>query len=108
MYYPSTKEDPYLSKEPDSDEENDRIEATDNLILVGKMHEDHCNLEVYVYDEATSSMFCHHDLLLASMPLALEWCNFDPGADGPANYAVLGTMEPDIEFWDIDVLDAVE
>ena len=108
-YYKTQSEDPYLSRDTDDEEaEDERIEAEDNMVVVGKLNNDCCQLEVYVYSQAEENLFCHHDILLPSMPLALEWLNFDPSEDSPGNYIAMGTMEPDIEVWDLDVIDTVE
>ena len=71
-------------------------------------------LEVWVYQEADSTgdvpnIYVHHDLLLPAFPLSLAWvgCQGLGGAPGQ-NFAAVGTSEPGIEIWDLDVADAVE
>ena len=34
---------------------------------------DHSNLEVYIYEHEQSNLYVHHELILASYPLCLEW-----------------------------------
>ncbi len=80
----------------------------DNLLAIGKVHGDYCNLEVYVYNESDDNLYCHHDVLLPSFPLALEWLDYDPGDSHPGNLVAMGTMDPDIEIWDLDVVDTME
>ena len=47
--------------------------------------------------------------MLASYPLALEWLDFDPEAEGEAsNLLAVGSMSPQIEVWDLDIVDGVE
>lgn len=51
----------------------------------------------------------HHDLLLPAFPLALAWLDCSPsGRQEAGNFAAIGTMNPGIEIWDLDVLDSVE
>ena len=71
-------------------------------------------LEVWVYQESESTgdvpnIYVHHDLLLPAFPLSLAWvgCEGLGGAPG-RNLAAVGTADPGIEIWDLDVADAVE
>jgi len=56
----------------------------------------------------------HHDFSLPSFPLAVEWmdCPPEPVAAGQSatvgSYVAIGTMQPGIELWDLDVVDAME
>ena len=47
-YYASNKDDPYIDKNhhDDSDDDDMEVRPDDNLIAVGKVHGDFCNLEV--------------------------------------------------------------
>lgn len=58
-------------------------------------------------------MYVHHDILLSSFPIALEWLAVQPSSFQSENYqranvAVVGTFLPDIELWNLDILDTVE
>lgn len=54
-------------------------------------------------------MYVHHDIMLPAFPLCLAWLDCDPrGGSERANLCAVGTMDPGIEIWDLDVLDAVE
>ena len=106
--YSSNKDDPYLKKESDSEDDDNEILPSDNLVAVGKVNKDFCNLEVYVYNEEENSCWCHHDYILPTIPLSLEWMKFDPGEQKPGNFVAVGTMGPDIELWDLDILESVE
>ena len=35
-------------------------------------------LVILVYSESEQHSYCHHEVLLSSFPLALEWLDFDP------------------------------
>lgn len=105
--FTTNKDDPYIQDEHDSDAEDDVILSEDNIIAVGKVDGSFCNLEFYCYNEENDNMYCHHDILLPSFPLALTWLNYDPSENVPGNLVALGTMEPDIEIWDVDIMDSV-
>lgn len=113
------EEDPYITLEDagsdsDEDEREDlQILPTDNIILAAKTEDDVSHLEVYIYEEESSNLYVHHDFLLPSFPLCLEWVNYNPTVasdktiTGGVNNVAIGTFEPDIEIWDLDVLDNV-
>jgi periodic tryptophan protein 1 len=61
-----------------------------------------------VYNENEDDFFIHHDLLLPSFPLAMEWLNFDPADEKAGNMVAVSSMEPTIGIWDLDLEDAVE
>ena len=49
------------------------IRNSDALIVVATAEDDHSNLEVYIYDHKNSNLYVHHELILSSYPLCLEW-----------------------------------
>lgn len=109
--YSSNSGDPYITigdDEDDSEKEDDVITPKDNLILVGHVEGDASILEIYVYNEEEESLYVHHDLLLPSVPLCLEWLNYDPGEGKPGNLCAVGNMSSIIEVWDIDIVDCLE
>jgi len=111
MYYNNPNEDPYVDLKAVDDEEKDDeiIKKDDNLYVIGKMEEESSCLEVYVYNEEEDSLYVHHDILLESFPLCLEWLSFDPSLNGKSgNYVALGTMEPEIQIWDLDIVNTIE
>lgn len=108
------EDDPYLKdqdkEEQDDDEEEDKedlkILETDNLLLATKTEDEISYLEVYVYEEADSNLYVHHDIMLPSFPLCVEWVGASTtGGDEGKNFAAIGTFEPQIEIWNLDVLD---
>ncbi|THH32232.1 hypothetical protein EUX98_g1961 [Antrodiella citrinella] len=122
QYYRNNDEDPYITlKEDEEDNEREELEVlpSDNLLVVAKTEDDVSQLEIYVYDESEENLFVHHDLMLPSFPLCLEWLDFPPisspsaitDPNGPArqfgNYIAVGTMEPEIEIWSLDVVESM-
>lgn len=99
--------DPFITNDDeDSEEEDDIIKPDDNLVLVGHVENDASILEVFglfknikypilwsqiilhrcanllqliiaVHNEREGSFYCHHDILLPSFPLCIEWLNYD-------------------------------
>jgi len=109
-FYASNQQDPYIAKdEPDSDDEDMKISPTDNLIVLGKVNGgDYFSLEVWVNNVSDGSLYCHHDAILAECPLAIEWVGYDPGEASAGNLVAVGSMSPDIELWDLDVVNSLE
>ncbi|KAL4532568.1 hypothetical protein Ndes2437B_g02965 [Nannochloris sp. 'desiccata'] len=119
-YHRNPKDDPYLrnsganhSDSDDSEEEDLRIRDDDLLILAARNDEDVSHLEMWVYEEADErgegNLYVHHAILLPAFPLALAWMDVDPsGRSSRGNFAAVGSFEPGIEIWNMDVLDAVE
>nr|XP_023012005.1 periodic tryptophan protein 1 homolog [Leptinotarsa decemlineata] len=103
---PTGAEDNF-SESDDSEKEDDLIKPTDNLILVGHVEGDSSILEVYVYNEDECSLYVHHDIVLPSFPLCLEWLNYEPNMPA-GNYCAVGTMSPIIEVWDLDMMNVIE
>ncbi|XP_011869774.1 PREDICTED: periodic tryptophan protein 1 homolog [Vollenhovia emeryi] len=101
--------DPLITNdEEDSDKEDDIIKADDNLVLFGHVEGDASILEVFVYNDREGSFYCHHDILLPSFPLCIEWLDYDPTSPKPSNLCAIGNMTPIIEVWDLDLIDCLE
>ena len=84
--FANPRDDPYYQKEGGegdaddaSDAEDFRIRPTDNLIVVGHVEGDAAVLEVYVYNDVEDALYVHHDLLLPSFPMAVEWMGLERG-----------------------------
>lgn len=117
-YYENNKEDPYITltgegaDEEDEDRADLQILGTDNLILAAKVEDELAHLEVYVYEDEADNLYVHHDIMLPAIPLSVEWIDLPvdkSGADreGRGNYVAIGTMDPDIEIWDLDTIDCM-
>lgn len=127
-FYRNNDEDPYITLN-DADDANSEasreeleIYPSDNLIVVAKAEDEVPQLDAYVYAPEDSNLYVHHDLMLPSFPLCLEWLDFkpaiyaedseepqmlpngQPGAQG--SFMAVGTMDPEIEIWSMDVVEA--
>ncbi|KAA1476216.1 WD40 repeat-like protein [Dentipellis sp. KUC8613] len=130
--YITLKED-----DEDNEREELEVLPADNMLVTAKTEDDISQLEVYIYDEAEENLYVHHDLMLPNFPLCLEWLDFPPASaststaplhanttddddamdttDAPAptpartfgNYIAVGTLDPEIEIWSLDVVDAI-
>eukprot|EP00960_Hanusia_phi_P074681 768287-Hanusia_phi.AAC.12 len=108
----SNMEDPYITlpdEEDDSDADEDNIiRPSDSLILACHSEEEGHTLDVYVYDDQEGTLFVHHDLMLNAFPLCLTWLDCARTDGSMGSYCAIGTMDPAIEVWDLDCLDALE
>jgi periodic tryptophan protein 1 len=59
--------------ESSEDKDDYTIRKGDNLIVTATADDDHSNLEVYIYDHKNGDLYVHHELILGSYPLCLEW-----------------------------------
>ncbi|KAJ2926909.1 hypothetical protein H1R20_g10167, partial [Candolleomyces eurysporus] len=121
-YYKDNNDDPYITlKEDPEDDERIELEVlpTDNLLVVAKTEDEISQLEIYVYDESEENLYVHHDLMLPSFPLCLEWLDYAPVSssssqsqsntpnNGFGNYIAVGTLDPEIEIWSLDTVEAM-
>ncbi|PWW74373.1 WD40 repeat-like protein [Tuber magnatum] len=116
-YYQPGEQDPYITMDPQDDEEEReelQVLGTDNLLLVAKTEDDIAHLEVYVYEDEADNLYVHHDIMLPAIPLCVEWLDIPVGGtsnaenrDARGNYAAIGTMDPDIEIWNLDLVDCL-
>ncbi|CAI0453454.1 unnamed protein product [Linum tenue] len=114
VYYPSNDQDPYLKgvDVDDSDEEENLIiQPKDSVIVCARNEDDICSLEVLVCEDSGDgnlNIFPHHDIIVAAFPLCTAWldCPLKGGEKG--NFIAVGSMEPAIEIWDLDIIEQVE
>ncbi|CAA9957506.1 hypothetical protein CFE70_001081 [Pyrenophora teres f. teres 0-1] len=117
VFHENDEDDPYITMQGgDEEDEEDREElqilATDNLVLAGRIEDEVAHLEVYVYEDEDDNLYVHHDIMLPAIPLTVEWLDFPVGksvgtSEGKGNYVAIGTMDPDIEIWNLDVVDSM-
>ena len=113
-YYKDQNDDPYiqLPENEDLSDEDEREELqilpTDNVVLAARIEDEVAHLEAYVYEDAADNLYVHHDVMLPAVPLCVEWLNSRPlKASESGNIAAVGTMDPDIELWDLDIVDCM-
>ncbi|KAJ5565708.1 RRNA processing protein Pwp1 [Penicillium sp. DV-2018c] len=113
-YHAPNEEDPYLViPEDEDDEEREELQIMphDNLLLAGKVEDEVAHLEVYVYEDKADNLYVHHDIMLPGIPLCTEWLDIPVGQNTEGrtqgNFVAIGTMEPDIEIWDLDIVDCM-
>lgn len=86
--------------------------------MAAKTQDEVSQLDVYVYDATESNLYVHHDFLLPAMPLCLEWLDYHPASSTATmegqterpergSYIAVGTLDPDIEIWSLDVVDGL-
>ncbi|KAG2741555.1 transducin family protein/WD-40 repeat family protein [Suillus brevipes Sb2] len=117
-FYRDNQDDPYITLKDDAeDDERSELEVlpTDNLLVAAKTEDDVSQLEIYVYDESQDNLYVHHDLMLPNFPLCLEWLDFPPTSSEMqtdtqpkfGNYIAVGTLDPEIEIWSLDVMESM-
>jgi periodic tryptophan protein 1 len=115
-YHAPHEQDPYLvlpegEGEDDEDREELQILATDNLLLVAKVEDEVAHLEVMVYEDEADNLYVHHDIMLPAVPLCVEWIDLPVGKRSEerktGNFVAVSTMRPEIEIWDLDVVDSM-
>eukprot|EP00607_Mallomonas_marina_P007751 CAMPEP_0182417104 /NCGR_PEP_ID=MMETSP1167-20130531/1486_1 /TAXON_ID=2988 /ORGANISM="Mallomonas Sp, Strain CCMP3275" /LENGTH=588 /DNA_ID=CAMNT_0024590411 /DNA_START=169 /DNA_END=1935 /DNA_ORIENTATION=- len=96
----------------DSDVEDDEIKPSDTMLVIASTEDEYSHLEVHLYSE-DGSFYTHHDITLKDFPLSLAWLDCPPfleedGQKGVGSYIAVGSFEPAIEIWNLDVLDPLE
>lgn len=106
------------AEEFDEEELDDlTLRPNDLLFVAAKTEDEISQLEIYVYEEQVigesggieDNLYVHHDLMLPSFPLCLEWIDFpfqDKNGE-KGNFVAVGSFEKQIEIWNLDVLDLV-
>jgi periodic tryptophan protein 1 len=76
------------------------------MFLACKTEEELSQLDIYVYVPEDDNLYVHHDLMLASYPICIEPVHH-PLKQGHRNYVAIGTFDPEIEIWDMDIVDTL-
>ncbi|KAL6613906.1 hypothetical protein ACP70R_036176 [Stipagrostis hirtigluma subsp. patula] len=119
LYYPSNDMDPYLKKNDDGDDddedddeiEDNTIKPTDFVIVCAHSEDDIYSLQVNILEESEDgeqNMFVHHDVPLPDFPLCTAWMDFNLKGGDKGNFIAVGTMDPAIEIWDLDMVDELQ
>jgi len=110
----------YADDSDDSDAEDYEIRPNDSIMIVAKteLDDDYSSLEVQIYDDNEGNIYTHHDISLPAFPLSIAWMNCPPypltqDESGNAiptsgSFIAVGTFNPAIEIWNLDVIDALE
>ncbi|KAL9060185.1 MAG: hypothetical protein Q9162_000799 [Coniocarpon cinnabarinum] len=119
-YHENNDDDPYITMNGDAnadlsdEDEREELEIlpTDNMILAARVEDEVAHLECYVYEDDADNMYVHHDVMLPATPLCIEWLDMpvgkpEAGPESRGNFMAVGTMDPDIELWDLDTVDSM-
>ncbi|KAF2285004.1 hypothetical protein GH714_034587 [Hevea brasiliensis] len=113
LYYPSNDMDPYLKDKDDDDWEeleDMTIKPKDAVIVCARNEDEFSHLEVWIFEESVdndSNMYVHHDIVLSAFPLCTAWLHCPLKGEEKGNFVAVGSMEPSIEIWDLDIVQAV-
>uniref|UniRef100_A0A0D9YJE1 Anaphase-promoting complex subunit 4-like WD40 domain-containing protein n=1 Tax=Oryza glumipatula TaxID=40148 RepID=A0A0D9YJE1_9ORYZ len=101
LYYASNELDPYLKNndEDDDDEEIEDMTIKPTDLMVNLLEET---------EDGDLNMFVHHEVPLADFPLCTAWMDFNLKGGDKGNFVAVGTMDPAIEIWDLDIVDEVQ
>lgn len=102
-YHENNEEDPYITV-PDID--NDELEdfmfrPTDDVILSAVVEDEMSHLDVCILaEEDDAELYVHHEYQLPVFPLCVAWV--------PPNVAAVGTFQPEIELWDLNIVESAK
>jgi periodic tryptophan protein 1 len=101
------KKDDYMNDEvsDSEDEEYHDIKESDVLFVAANVEEDACTIEVYLHDTFDGGMYVHHDFLISSYPLCLEYI---PSLHSNQSLLAVGAFDPKIDVWELSVHDPIE
>ena len=115
-YHKTNSEDPYITvrDSEDGDEEREELQilSTDNMLVAAKVEDEVAHLEIYVYEDGADNLYVHHDVMLPAIPLCVEWIDLPVGQAAldistKGSFVAVGTFDPDIEIWDLDMIDCM-
>jgi periodic tryptophan protein 1 len=98
----------------DEEEEDDEIKPSDSVLLLAMTEDEYSHLEVQILTKE-GSLYTHHDIILPDFPLCLAWLDCPPYKQSTSSqqqavgsYIAVGTMDPAIEIWNLDIMDPIE
>lgn len=97
----------------DEDAEDDEVRPTDTLLAVAMTEDEYSHLEIQLFTN-DGTLYVHHDITLPEFPLCLAWLDCPPfqgeggGQSSVGNFMAVGTFNPAIEIWNLDILDPLE
>lgn len=109
-YYSKPEEDPYITlpEVARDDEDTYDVSPTDNLICCAKLDGEMSSIEVHLWNGEEEDFYVHHDILLDTFPLCLEWLSFDPGSEVEGSFVAVGCMNPQVQIWDLDIINTTD
>jgi periodic tryptophan protein 1 len=112
LEFKNNMEDPYmLDPNEDEDDLKDFNIKNDDMIVLAAIseYEEKSNLVVFIFEKELENMYVHHDYMLPTFPLCMAWFDYVLGSsldeNKKGNLVAVGTFEPYIEIWDLDVVD---
>lgn len=99
--------DAFMNDEVSDSEDEDyyQIKEDDVLFVAANVEDDACTIEVYLHDTFDGGMYVHHDFLISSYPLSLEYI---PSTDSAKSLLAIGAFDPKIDIWELTTHDPVE
>lgn len=88
-------------------DEDETIQSTDHLLIVGKPNDEVPTLEIYVYDEDSKQIFVHHEVMLPAYPLCIRWIATEPFTGNQGSFAAVSSMRKEIEIWNLNIEDEI-
>ncbi|GAB6029535.1 rRNA-processing protein [Chamberlinius hualienensis] len=106
--FASNDDDPYMTAkddEDDSDLEDFNLKEDDNMIVAGQVEGSEGVLKFYIYNKNAGDLYVHHDIMLPTMPLCVEWIQDETNGE---NLVAVGGMNSEIDVWDVDITEVLE
>ncbi|KAL0215998.1 hypothetical protein P9112_008182 [Eukaryota sp. TZLM1-RC] len=115
MFYSANTQDPYITEQVSDEDEiqNLHIPSSAYLLLAGRVNlpEREGFLEQWIVEPSSEDSYAtidmHHDRVLRSAPICTQWIGHGEG-NHPCHVAAVGFMEPGIELWNMNEVDALE
>lgn len=101
------EKDMFLNDEVSDSEDDEYYEIKDGdvLFVSANVEEDACSIEVYLHDTFDGGMYVHHEILIGSYPLALEYI---PTMGSASALLAIGAFDPKIDIWELGAQDPIE